>query len=182
MRRLITSSRRDFTIERLINTRGSGSLKAGINKYRSASHVVPHVVLTDLDRYQCPPALLNGWGSVNRTPKFMFRIAVREVEAWLLADREGIAEFLCIPVSKVPRDPEREIDPKRSLVNLARRSRKRRLTEELVPSAGSVAPIGPLYNVRMTEFVNGTWDINRAKINADSLSRTVERLSAFLRA
>ena len=180
MRRLIAASGRNFAIDRLINTRGNGQLKSGMKKFKSASHALPHVILTDLDNYTCPLALLKNWKAVHLPPRLLFRIAVREVESWLLADREGIAEFLHVAVAKVPRNPETEADPKRSLINLARRSRKRRLAEELVPSIGSSATIGPLYNARLSEFVNSAWDIDRAKVLADSLSRTISRLAVFL--
>jgi len=38
-------------------------------------------------------------------PNFLFRVAVREVEAWLLAHREGIARFLGISEHLVPLMP-----------------------------------------------------------------------------
>lgn len=181
MRKLITATGRNFVIDRMINARGNAQIKVGMQqKFRSSSYVLPHVVLTDLDRYPCPPALLDNWGATDLPPQLLFRIAVREVEAWLLADREGIAEFLHVAVSKVPHTPEAEDDPKRTLINLARRSRKRRLAQELVPSPDSAAPIGPLYNARLSEFVNDKWDVDRAKLLADSLSRTLNRLSVFL--
>lgn len=180
MRRLIAAMGRNFVIDRMINTRGHGQIKSGIGKFRTSSYALPHVVLTDLDRYPCPPALLDNWGATDLPPQLLFRIAVREVEAWLLADREGIAEFLHVAVSKVPHAPEAEGDPKRTLLNLARRSRKRRLAQELVPALGSAAPIGPLYNARLSEFVYDKWNVDQAKLLADSLSRTLNRLSAFL--
>ena len=180
MRRLIADSGRNFVIDRLINMRGGGQIKAGIKKFKSASHALPHVILTDLDSYSCPLALLQNWKAVQLPPQLLFRIAVREVESWLLADREGIAEFLHVAVTKVPRNPEAELNPKRSLINLARRSRKRRLAEELAPALGSSASIGPLYNSRLSDFVNSAWNINRAKVLADSLSRTIDRLAVFL--
>lgn len=180
MRRLIASSGRHLVIDRVVNAHGYGQIKAGMAKFKAASRVLPHVILTDLDRYPCPPALLNDWGAISLPPQLLFRIAVREVESWLLADREGIAEFLHIAVTKVPRNPEAEADPKLALINLARRSRKRSLTEELVPQAGSAAPIGPLYNARLREFVNDKWDVDRAMAHADSLARTLTRLCAFL--
>lgn len=180
MRRLIAATGRNFVIDRMINARGHGQIKSGIGKFRTSSYALPHVVLTDLDRYPCPPALLDNWGATDLPPQFLFRIAVREVEAWLLADREGIAEFLHVAVSKVPHAPEAEDDPKRTLINLARRSRKKRLAQELVPAPDSAAPIGPLYNARLSEFVNDKWDVDRAKLLADSLFRTLNRLSVFL--
>lgn len=181
MRRVIAATGRNFVIDRMINARGNAQIRAGMQqKFRSSSYVLPHVVLTDLDRYPCPPALLDNWGATELPPQLLFRIAVREVEAWLLADREGIAEFLHVAVSKVPHTPEAEDDPKRTLINLARRSQKRRLAQELVPAPGSSAPIGPLYNARLSEFVNNRWDVDQAKLRADSLSRTLSRLSVFL--
>jgi hypothetical protein len=117
MRRLIAASGRNFAIDRLINTRGNGQIKADIKKFRSASHAVPHVILTDLDQYSCPLDLLQAWKAVRLPQQLLFRIAVREVESWLLADREGIAEFLDVAIAKVPRNPESELDPKRTLIN-----------------------------------------------------------------
>ena len=180
MRRLVASVNRDFAIDRIINTRGNGPLRAGIQKFRSASHVLPHVVLTDLDRTVCAPDLLRKWGATNLPPQLLVRVAVREVEAWLLADRSGIAEFLAIAAIKVPTNPERELDPKQTLINLARRSRKRRLMQELVPEAGSSNKIGPFYNARLTQFVSHQWNVTHARANAPSLDRTLVRLSTFL--
>lgn len=181
MRKLIAATGRNFVIDRIINARGNTQIKVGMQqKFRSSSYVLPHVVLTDLDRYTCPPELLDNWGAIDLPPQLLFRVAVREVEAWLLADREGIAEFLHVAVSKVPHAPESEDDPKRTLINLARRSRKRSLAQELVPAPGSSASIGPLYNARLSEFVNDKWNICEARLLADSLSRTLFRLSRFL--
>lgn len=53
-----------------------------------------------------------------------FRIAVREVEAWLLADAEQAAGFLAVPLARIPAEPETLPDPKATLIALAGRSRK----------------------------------------------------------
>ncbi|MBK7768616.1 MAG: hypothetical protein IPI44_22815 [Sulfuritalea sp.] len=180
MRRLVASVDRDFVIDRIINTRGNGLLRAGVPKFKSASHVLPHVVLTDLDRSPCPPDLLQKWGAINLPAQLLVRVAVREVEAWLLADRFGIADFLAVAAIKVPANPEGETDPKRTLINLARRSRKRRLAQELVPTPGSPNKIGPFYNARLTEFVSRQWNVMQARGNAPSLDRALARLSTFL--
>lgn len=180
MSRLIAFSGRQFVIDRIINARGYGQLKAGIAKYRLASRVLPHVLLTDLDRSPCPPALLDSWGARNLPSQLLLRIAVREVEAWLLADREGLADFLHIDVNKMPHAPEQEKDPKQKLINLARKSKKRRMAQEIVPEPGSSAPIGPLYNKHFVDFVNSRWNIEQASANAPSLARALSRLSTFL--
>lgn len=180
MSRLISFSGRNFTINRVFNARGNARLKDGMTKFREASRVLPHIILTDLDRCPCPPELINNWKVNHLPPQLLFRVAVREVEAWLMADRAGIAEFLHIDVSKVPYAPETEEDPKRTLINLARKSRKRRLSLEIVPEVGSAAKIGVLYNTHFVNFVNSSWNIEQACLCAPSLDRTLSRISTFM--
>lgn len=181
IKKLIDHERPDIDIDRVINARGFGQLKVGIEKFCNASRTIPHVIMTDLDRYPCVMALRTNWRALHLPSSVLFRVAVRETEAWLLADREGLSQFLQIDLKKIPAMPEMENDPKQLLINLARRSRRRRLCEELVPEPGSVAPIGPYYNERLSQFVCETWDPEAARIIAPSLDRTLRRLSTFLR-
>lgn len=180
LRKLIEYSGREFAIHGVLRMGGFGQIKSRIQQFKNASNVIPHIVLTDLDQYACAPKLLFDWGANTLTPALLFRVAVREVEAWLLADRNGIAEYLTIPLTKIPLRPENEADPKRTLINLARRSRKKRLVEEIVPVTGSRNSIGPFYNVRMGEFVRNIWSIPRALENSGQLDRTLNRISSFM--
>lgn len=180
MGKLIQSTGRKFAAT-IVNARGYGRLKASMSKFRTACHVLPHVVLTDLDQHPCPSALLADWKAQSLPPQLLIRIAVREVEAWLLADREGIADFLRVAKKKVPQDPEAEADPKRTMINLARKSRRQRLALELAPETGSSASIGPLYNTRLSEFVSTRWDAERARTASPSLDRALSRLTVFMR-
>lgn len=180
MRRLIAVSGKSLVIDRVFVAGGNGPLKAGVERFIAASHALPHVVLTDLDSSPCPLALLRAWRADRLPSRVLIRVAVREVEAWLMADRSGIAEFLSVPVVKVPASPEAEIDPKQTLVGLARKSRKRRLAQELAPQAGSSNRVGPLYNAHLVEFASSIWDVERARERAPSLDRAMHRLSEFL--
>lgn len=180
IRRLISETGRNFVVSGVFNARGYGQLKSGMGKFRNASHALPHIVLTDLDRYPCPPAMLAEWGATVLPARMLFRIAVREVEAWLLADRSGIADFLGVAKNKVPHNPEAVDDPKLCLINLARSGRRRRLAMEIVPESGSAASIGPLYNQRLSEFVGGTWSVANARSVSPSLDRALSRLSLFM--
>lgn len=182
IRRLIAVSGKNLVIDRVVVTGGNGPLKAGIERFVAASHALPHIVLTDLDSSLCAPALLRGWRADCLPPRVLLRVAVREVEAWLMADRWGIAGFLAVPVVKVPANPEADPDPKQTLVGLARKSRKRRVAQELAPQAGSSNRVGPLYNARLVEFAARVWDVERARELAPSLDRTMQRLSGFLMA
>lgn len=180
MRRLIAASGRDFIIDRVFNARGYGRLKIGVDKFKSASHALPHIVLTDLDTCPCPPELLRQWHATQLPPQMLLRVVVRTIEAWLLADRGGIAEFLSVAPIKIPLVPEAEANPKQTLINLARKSRLRRLAQALVPGKGSCAQIGAQYNTLLSGFVREQWNVDLARSQAPSLDRTLTRLSTFL--
>ena len=181
MERMLASAGRGYTVKIPLVTRGAGTIKKSIAKYRQASHVLPHVVLTDLDQLDCAPALLAQWGVSQLPPAMLFRVAVREAESWLLADRAGFATFAGIPVNKVTLQPESLPDPKQALINLVRRSRNRRLATELVPATGSAVSIGPLYDERLSAFARKDWNVDAAMESAPSLNRTVARLKTFLK-
>lgn len=160
-------------------TRGNGQIRSNIERYKAASRVIPHIILTDLDRHSCPPTLLDVWGVGALPSTMLLRVAVREVEAWLMSDRKNLAAYLSSSVTRLPIYPEQEPDPKTTLFNVIRKTRKRRLIDEMVPQPG--AHIGPLYNERMCEFVRNHWQVEIAKVNAPSLARTHLRISEFLK-
>ena len=68
-----------------------------------------YFVFTDLDDKPCATFLIEDWfeGPIADYPKrraanLLFRIAVHEVESWIMADRESFAKFLGISVHKIP--------------------------------------------------------------------------------
>lgn len=179
LRKIVEQSGNELSVYSVLITRGFGNIKNRIQQFLNASRAIPHIVLTDLDQMDCAPGLMKDWGVGLTNQELLFRVAVREVEAWLIADREGMATYLNLPVTKIPLHPELEVDPKQTLLNLVRRCKKKRLVDEIVPQAGSSASIGPLYNSRLGEFVRDYWSIERAVINSDSLFRAVKRISTF---
>lgn len=181
MQRLLSVSGRDFRIYAPIVTGGVDAIRLNVPVYRNACHVLPHVVLVDLDRTACAPTLVKTWGLDDRPGSLLFRVVVRTVEAWLIADAVGLAEELLVAQVKVPAHPEDLEHPKRELVNLARRSRSRRLAAEIAPAPGSRANVGPKYNVRLCDFVLNRWDPSRAAVRAPSLARAMHRLDEFMR-
>lgn len=142
------------------------------------------LILTDLrDSGEiCPSAALQTY-LLKKVPQpsqaFMLRFAVWEMESWLLADREGLADFLGIRVTKMPRKPEMETLPKLTLVNLARKSRKRIIRDGIVPPPGHRGPSAPSYTSTMTEFVQEYWNISAAAQNSPSLQRCIVRLQSL---
>jgi len=177
---VVVASGRPFAVERRLVERGFGNIKRSVAKYKQASHVLPHVVLADLDLVDCPASLRSAWGAVDLPTSMLFRVAVRETESWLLGDGEGFAVFSSVPRNKIPREPETLPDPKQTLVGLVRRSRNRRLAAEIVPRPGSPVPIGPLYNERLVSFVRSHWSIDAAAAVCPSLQRMRDRLTTFV--
>ena len=157
---------------------GFGYLKSNIKGFNQASKHTPFFMLTDLDNYECPPALMAEWINFPVNECFIFRIAVREVESWLLADREGLSEFFNVSLANFPLNPEDEVDPKQTLINLARRSRIRKIREDIVPVNG-YALIGPNYNGCLMDFVYNKWNLENAISNSESLERAVLFLDQF---
>lgn len=123
----------------------------------------------------CPPQVPATWLR-DRSDKMLLRVVVRELESWLLADSEGVAHFLCISPALLPRSPEELADPKRTLVNLARRSRRKVLREAMVPRPNISSVVGAGYTAAVEEFVTRHWSISAALARSSSLQRCVSRL------
>jgi hypothetical protein len=81
---------------------GKGALRRAIRGYNGAARFSPWVVLVDLDQEaDCAPPLVANWLPAP-VPWMAFRVAVREIEAWLLGDRDWLAAFLGIRASAIP--------------------------------------------------------------------------------
>lgn len=157
---------------------GYGYLKRTIPGFNNAAKGTPFLVLSDLEA-ACPPIQINNWLSAPIHHNLLFRIAVREVESWVLADRTGFASFLGISKNLIPRNTDEIEHPKEYLIGLAKGSRKRILREAIVPKPNSTATIGPDYNAVLSSFVNNSWNITEALENSESLRRAVNAINQF---
>jgi hypothetical protein len=150
-----------------------GQAKKKVKNYQKmAAFGYPVLLITDLDSAECPPSLHRTWMDTIPHEMFLFRVAVREVEAWLLADRDALAGFLKIKITRIPDKPEELDDPKRILLNLARLA-PRRIRNGLLPEPRSKAHIGPEYNDLLTDYVRSSWDIETAADRAPSLRKAL---------
>lgn len=112
----------------------------------------------------------------NRPPRCLVRGVVRELESWLLADREAVADFLGISDKRLPLEPEKLDDPKRTFINLARKCRKRSRREAIVPAEGISASVGFGYQAEVAVLLRQFWSPDRARVAAPSLDRCLQRL------
>jgi len=160
----------------LLGRRGNGYLVKKLPSLRQMALREPVLILTDLDDTNCAPTLLQRWSGGGVFPEnLLFRVAVRETEAWLLADREGMGNLLGVSPNKIPADPETIPDPKRFLLNLAR-SAKREVRSELTVARGVVASQGLGYNQVLSAFASENWQLGEAANRSVSLAKALVRL------
>lgn len=174
LRRALASRPVRYEIGAVYSRGGFGYLKRQTVAFNNAARACPFVLLTDLDQHGCPPDLVRTW--LSGRPKhdsFLFRVAVREVESWLLGDMTRLKSFLHVKNGLAIPAPEALPDPKQELLRLSLRSRVRQIREALVwrnESSGRLFQ-GPDYNGTLAHFVTHQWDISTARHACPSLER-----------
>lgn len=179
LRKILNQSGCPYSVANCLCRGGFGYLKKKISHFNKAARSIPFLILTDLDNSPCPPQMIKSWLNIPEHPNLLFRIAVREVESWILADRAAIADFLGISEKKIPYDTDSLPDPKACLIQLARKSRSRSLREDLVPPSGATSRQEPNYNNRISDFIRNHWNADTASRHSRSLRRALERLRNF---
>ncbi len=165
---------------RYINCKGKGNIVKDFNNYISTAGRIPVIILIDLDKKGCAPSLRKSLlekHNVTSVPsKFFFRIAVREVEAWLLADKVNFAKFVGISPDAIDGNPESLADPKQYLINIVtKKSKNKEIKNDIIPQGQAYE--GYSYNDRLGSFVKDSWCLDNAVQRSPSLKRTRERLS-----
>lgn len=170
----------DIEVITRMRKNGIGYLKSKFPELVRLARSVPVLMLVDLDRKECAPTLLKDWVQDLALPDgLLFRVAVREVEAWLLADHEAFAEFAGTPAEQLPENPDELDDPKQVLLNLVRRYARRPTKDALLPRKGAFSKVGVGYNTELIRFVNEIWRPDRAAEYSDSLARMIPRVQAL---
>ena len=156
--------------------KGKSYLRGRITGYDQAARHAPWIVLVDLDTERdCAVQLRDEWLPMPAA-NLCFRIVVREIEAWLMADAETLSDHMGIPLGRVPIAPEGLDDPKGAMVALARRSRRRDVREDMVPGDKSSRRVGPAYTGRLIEYAATEWRPAVAARRSESLRRAIDCL------
>lgn len=166
------------SVHRTYPQRGKHNLDRQLPGYNNAARFAPWLVLRDLDTdASCAPTLARQL--LPQPARYMsFRIAVRAVEAWLLADTEAFAEFFSVSHTRIPATPDELGDPKRALVDVVALSTSASIRKAILP--GPVTrKVGPGYTGAVIAFVNAHWNIGRARKASPSLDRCVAALAAL---
>lgn len=172
----IIGKRAGYEISSRIGKRGNQYLKNMVKNLNIAAAAQPVLLLTDLDMSSCPPELIEQWLGREKHPQFLFRVAVREVESWVLASSEKFKNFFGLHGANIPNDCDSIAKPKEFLIEIARRIRKKSLRDEIVPKEGSTAKKGYGYNARLCEFISEHWDEKEAVLHSESLRRCVKAI------
>ena len=152
---------------------GKKALLKKIAGYNNAARHAPWVVLVDLDLdADCAPPLTESW-LPEPASRICFRIAVREIEAWLMGDAQTLSTYLSVAQSQISRVPESLEHPKDVMVNLARRSRRRDIRKDMVPRTNGGRPVGPAYSSRLAEYAENKWRPEVAAERSESLRRAI---------
>ena len=175
--RLILEENNGLYVGVRVGLKGNTFLRMKLPQFKEIARSIPIFILTDLDLVECPACLIEEWSGRLKLPSnLLLRVAVRETESWLLADREGFADFSGVPLHRIPEQPEKLVNPKETLLNIVRRYGKRTVKADILPERGSTAKIGYSYNQALCGFVKDTWSPDRAAMVAKSLHRTRYRL------
>lgn len=159
-----------------LGRKGNGYLVKRLPSFRQMANREPVLILTDLDDTNCPSELVENWCGGNAFPQnLLVRVAVRETESWLLADRSGMANLLGISPQKIPFNSESIADPKQFLLNLARNA-KREVRSDLIVAKGAIASQGLGYNRVLSSFVSTDWQLDAAVTGSTSLCKALARI------
>ena len=152
---------------------GKSYLRQRIVDYDNAAHRALWFLLVDLDdEKDCAPLLREAW-LPEPAPRLCFRVAVRAVEAWLMADAETLAGYLGVSQNRIPARPEELRKPKDAMVDLARRSRRKDIREDMAPREGSGRRVGPAYPGRLIDYAAHAWRPEVASRRSESLRRAI---------
>lgn len=159
---------------------GKSYVVARIAGYNHSAQFRHWVILLDLDHdAPCAPDAVMRWLPVP-SRLMCLRVAVRELEAWILADPERVSSYFSVPGREIPANPDSVPDPKDFMVELARKSRRKAVREDMVPIGGSGQQVGPAYTSRIVEFIQNTdsgWRPDVAATNSDSLRRCITAIT-----
>lgn len=174
-KRLLAEIEQPAEVDLCFRKSGYGYLRANMKKWCELAALRPVVLITDLDQSDCPAALLDDWyAGTARPANLILRVAVREVESWLLADHIAMRQLLGNK-GKLPVEPDLVPDPKQHLLALAKKAR-REVRQDLIQETGAAASQGLGYNARLTDLVVYSWSPTRAANRSPSLRKALVRL------
>lgn len=174
-------SRSSLAVGLVYGKEGYGYVKTRLRGFNNAAKGVRYLVLADLDQFHCAATLWTEWvPGIPRHSNLIFRVAVREVESWLLADIANLSRFFGAKQNKAIPNPDSISDPKSELLKLASRSSQRTMREAVTfRNRHGILVQGPDYNGTLHTFVENAWDLEAATQRSESLRRAVNAVQGL---
>lgn len=161
--------------------RGKHYIDDNLKGFNNAARFEPWLVIRDLNSdCECAPHLVRA-RLPNPASCMVFRLAVKEIESWLMADAVELARYLRMRSALIPKDTDNLAKPKEELIRLSNRSSSRKVREGMVPRPGSGASEGPLYTTLMAEFARNSWSPASAACVSESLDGCIKRVQVLAR-
>ena len=179
-RRLIADIPTPYAIQHSLGKQGNGYLRSKMGSWCQMAQYRVMLVLTDLDRANCLVEFRDQWLVADPPQNLLLRIAVREVESWVLADHVAMRALIGAK-GVLPAAPDELLDPKQSLLKLAK-SAPKNIREDLLKTIDGNLAQGLGYNARLTEWVRSEWSPQRASERSPSLLRARSRLGEVVNA
>ncbi|BEL97155.1 DUF4276 family protein [Serratia marcescens] len=175
--KLVSLTNGKLIVNQKLRQNGFGYLKKRIHNFCQLAERHPVLLITDLDNAACPEKLKLSWLKERKEPdSFIFRVAVREIESWILADHSGLNTLFGKKAGKFPDNPDLLPNPKATLLSLAGKA-PRDVKEALVAKKGSTAIQGIQYNSLLCDFVKRNWNPEEASLRSKSLALTINSLN-----
>lgn len=153
---------------------GKGVIDRDLKNYWEAARVLPYVVFRDLDRdgAGCPVTLRAQLveHTPGESPDLLIRIVDQCIESWILADRQGVAEFCDRSMASV-KSPASHHKP--YLLSIMKEAK----LKDAVDGKGRELDFGPAYAIHLQRLMTHHWSIERAAAESDSLRRALKRLT-----
>ena len=153
---------------------GKGAIDRDIKKYWEAARVLPYVIFRDLDQdgEGCPVTLRAELveHTPGESPDLLIRIVDQCIESWILADRQGVADFCNRSIASVRPSDSRH---KEHLLRLLQKAQ----FKDAVLREGGKLRFGTAYKGHLKNLMTHYWSIERAAVESDSLRRALERLT-----
>jgi hypothetical protein len=86
------ASEAGLALDEVHGKNGKDRIEQRLLGYNNAARYTPWLVLVDLDTEECAPSLRSHW-LPKPAPLMCFRVVVRSIESWLLADPPGSRNF-----------------------------------------------------------------------------------------
>ena len=162
---------------RFIVGNGKSTVDKALNKPSWQGNLL---VLRDLDHdAKCAPSLLQNLLPPKPPRGLCLRIAVRQIESWLLADVAGFSLAFDVNLKTHQIKPDESDNPKQDLINYCRRSKSRTVRWGMVPKKSGRT--GPQYTTLIRRFARTGWNPDLAAKRSPSLARAlaaIDRLTA----